>query len=86
MVFTSRFVRCWSLFPATRVGQHDMIGIELLSVIRRWRRREYFPISEMSRGTSLWRDTVRRYLRTDSVEPQSNAWERAGAHAFHELT
>jgi hypothetical protein len=63
-----------------------MIGIELLSVIRRWRRREYFLISEISLRTGLWRYTVRRYLRTDSVEPRSNAWERAGAHAFHELT
>jgi len=63
-----------------------MIGIELLSVIRRWRRREYFPISEISRRTGLWRDTIRKYLRTDSVETRSNIWERASAHAFHELT
>jgi hypothetical protein len=63
-----------------------MIGIELWSVIRRWRRREYFPISEISRRTGLWRDAIRKYLRTDSVDTRSNIWKRASAHAIHELT
>jgi transcriptional regulator with XRE-family HTH domain len=58
-----------------------MIGIEPLSVIRRWRRREYFSIREISRRTGLWRDTISKYLRTDRVETRSNLWERASAHA-----
>ena len=60
--------------------------MELLSVIRRWRHREHLSIREISRRTGLWRDTIRKYLRTDSVETRSNIWERASAHAFHELT
>ena len=51
--------------------------MELLSVIRRWRHRDHFSIREISRRTGLSRNTVRKYLRADSVEPQFNAPERA---------
>lgn len=51
--------------------------MELLSVIRRWRHREHFSIREISRRTGLSRNTVRKYLRTDSVEPRFNVPDRA---------
>ena len=44
--------------------------MELLSVIRRWRFRQHFSIREIARRTGLSRNTVRKYLRTDSVEPK----------------
>ena len=44
--------------------------MELLSVIRRWHYRDHFSIREISRRTSLSRNTVRKYLRSDSVEPK----------------
>ena len=51
--------------------------MELLSVIRRWRQREHFSIREISRRTGLSRNTVRKYLRADSVEPRFNVPDRA---------
>ena len=50
--------------------------MELLSVIRRWRYRDHFSIREISRRTGLSRNTVRKYLRTDSVEPHFNVPDR----------
>lgn len=44
--------------------------MELLSVIRRWRYRDHFSIREISRRTGLSRNTVRKHLRSDSVEPK----------------
>ena len=44
--------------------------MELLSVIRRWRLRDHFSIREISRRTGLSRNTVRKYLRSDIVEPK----------------
>src|ERR1700729_2017739 len=44
--------------------------MELLSVIRRWHYRDHFSIREISRRTGLLRNTVRKYLRSDSVEPK----------------
>lgn len=51
--------------------------MELLSVIRRWRHRDHLSIREISRRTGLSRNTVRKYLRADSVEPRFNVPERA---------
>jgi transposase len=48
----------------------------LLSVIRRWHFRDQLSIREISRRTGLSRNTVRRYLRTDTVEPVFKARER----------
>ena len=53
-----------------------MIDMELLSVIRRWHYRDHFSIREISRRTGLSRNTVRKYLRSDSVEPKFAVPER----------
>ena len=50
--------------------------MELLSVIRRWHYRDRFSIREISRRTGLSRNTVRKYLRSDSVEPKFNIPDR----------
>src|SRR5450432_1619719 len=50
--------------------------MELLSVIRRWRYRDHFSIREISRRTGLSRNTVRKYLRSDTVEPKFNIPDR----------
>lgn len=42
----------------------------LLSVIRRWHFREKLSIREISRRTGLSRNTIRKYLRADTVEPK----------------
>ena len=44
--------------------------MELLSIIRRWHYRDHYSIREISRRTGLSRNTVRKYLRSDSVEPK----------------
>ena len=46
-----------------------MIDVALLSVIRRWHRREGMPIRQIARRTGLSRNTVRKYLASDVVEP-----------------
>ncbi len=47
-----------------------MIDVALLSVIRRWHHREGMPIREIARRTGLSRNTVRKYLAGNVVEPQ----------------
>lgn len=42
----------------------------LLSVIRRWHFRQHIPIREIERRTGLSRNTIRKYLRADSTEPE----------------
>ena len=41
----------------------------LVSVIRRWHLRDGIPIREIARRTSLSRNTVRRYLASQDLEP-----------------
>ena len=41
----------------------------VLSVIRRWHFREGMPIREIERRTGLSRNTIRKYLRSGTVEP-----------------
>jgi len=50
--------------------------MELLSVIRRWRFRDHFSIREISRRTGLSRNTVRKYLRSESIEPKFEVPDR----------
>ena len=41
--------------------------MDLLSVIRRWRFRQGMPIREIVRRTGLSRNTIRKYLRADTL-------------------
>jgi transposase len=47
-----------------------------LSVIRRWHFRDGFSIREIARRTGLSRNTIRKYLRSDTVEPKFKVPER----------
>ncbi|MEM9964146.1 MAG: IS21 family transposase [Asticcacaulis sp.] len=49
----------------------------LLSVIRRWAFRDRISIREISRRTGLSRNTIRRYLRSDEVEPRFKVPDRS---------
>jgi hypothetical protein len=53
-----------------------VIDMALLSVIRRWHFREHLSIREICRSTGLSRNTVRKYLRLDGVEPKFKVPER----------
>ena len=48
----------------------------LLSVIRRWHFREGIPIREIERRTGLSRNTIRKYLRSGTVEPKFKVPDR----------
>ena len=47
-----------------------------LSVIRRWALRDQLSIREISRRTGLSRNTIRKYLRAGTVDPQFQVPER----------
>ena len=44
--------------------------MDLLSVIRRWRHREKLAIREIARRTGLSRNTIRKYLASNEIEPK----------------
>ena len=46
-----------------------MIDVALLSVIRRWHRRDGVSIREIARRTKLSRNTIRKYLANGTLEP-----------------
>src|SRR3546814_8411446 len=48
----------------------------LLSVIRRWHYRDHLPIREIVRRTGLSRNTIRKYLRADTIEPRFKVPDR----------
>ena len=48
----------------------------LLSVIRRWHFRQDIPIRGIERRTGLSRNTIRKYLRADAVEPKFKVPDR----------
>jgi len=50
-------------------GYQGVIDVALLSVIRRWHLRDGIPIREIARRTGLSRNTVRKYLASQVVEP-----------------
>jgi transposase len=60
--FTLPGIICWGVF--------GVIDMELLSVIRRWHCRDHLPIREIERRTGLSRNTIRKYLRAQSIEPR----------------
>ena len=47
-----------------------MIDVATLSVIRRWALREHLSLREIARRTGLSRNTIKKYLRADAVEPR----------------
>jgi transposase len=53
-----------------------VIDMALLSIIRRWHFREKMPIREIERRTGLSRNTIRKYLRSDTVEPRFKVADR----------
>ena len=64
-------------FPlAVGSGDHGVIDMALLSVIRRWHFRERMPIREIERRTGLSRNTIRKYLRAGTVEPKFKVPDR----------
>ena len=57
-----------------------MIDVALLGIIRRWHIRDQVPLREIARRLGISRNTVRRYLRAEMVEPAYP--ERRGASAI----
>jgi len=51
--------------------------MDLLSVIRRWRLRDEIPLREIERRTGLSRNTIRKYLRADTVVPEFKVPDRS---------
>jgi len=47
-----------------------------LSIIRRWALRDKMPIREIARRTGLSRNTIKKYLREDAIEPRFKAPSR----------
>jgi len=43
--------------------------VALLGVIRRWHIREQIPLREIAKRLGISRITVRRYLRSETIEP-----------------
>src|SRR3546814_19838580 len=48
----------------------------LLSVIRRWHFRDHLPIREIARRTGLSRNTIRKYLRSETIDPRFKVPDR----------
>ena len=46
-----------------------MIDVALLGIIRRWHLRDKVPLREIAKRLGISRNTVRRYLRSETTEP-----------------
>jgi len=46
-----------------------VIDVALLGIIRRWHLRDQIPPREIARRLGISRNTVRRYLRSETTEP-----------------
>jgi hypothetical protein len=57
---------------------YGVIDMALLSVIRRWHFREHLSIREICRRTGLFRNTIRKYLCLEGVEPKFKVPEGPG--------
>ncbi len=53
----------------------------LLSVIRRWAFSDQLSIGEIARRTGLSRNTIRKYLRSDEMEPKCKVPDRPSKFA-----
>ena len=47
-----------------------------LSIIRRWHKRDQVPIRAISRRLGVSRNTIRKYLRSDQIEPKFQVPDR----------
>jgi transcriptional regulator with XRE-family HTH domain len=46
-----------------------VIDVALLGIIRRWHLRDKVPLREIAKRLGISRNTVRRYLRSETTEP-----------------
>jgi len=46
-----------------------VIDVALLGIIRRWHLRDKIPLREIAKRLGISRNTVRRYLRSETTEP-----------------
>jgi transposase len=56
---------------------NGVLDMAFLSIIRRWYLREHVPIREISRRTGVSRNTIRKYLRSETVEPKFQVLDRS---------
>ena len=75
--FPLRIDPCLTSPRLVSAGGTGVIYMELLSVIRRWTFRDQLSIREISRRTGLSRNTIRKYLRSDVVEPAFKVPDRS---------
>src|SRR6201996_3718899 len=57
-------------------GMNGVLDMAFLSIIRRWHKRDHVPIREISRRTGVSRNTIRKYLRSDVIEPRFQVPDR----------
>jgi AcrR family transcriptional regulator len=50
-------------------GELGMIDVALLGINRRWHLRDQVPLREIARRLGISRNTVRRYLRSETIKP-----------------
>ena len=55
---------------------NGVLDMAFLSIIRRWHKRDHVPIREISRRTGVSRNTIRKYLRSDLIEPKFQVPDR----------
>src|SRR5579863_7586085 len=55
---------------------NGVLDMAFLSIIRRWHKRDHVPIREISRRTGVSRNTIRKYLRSDMIEPKFQVPDR----------
>ena len=55
---------------------NGVLDMAFLSIIRRWHKRDHVPIREISRRTGVSRNTIRKYLRSDVIEPKFRVSDR----------
>ena len=63
-----------------------MIDVTLLGIIRRWHLRDQVSLREIAKRLGISRNTVRRYLRSETTEPAYAERQSASAidpYAFH---